>query len=225
MSWRVQCFAGLRELIGQSELVVELPPGTTAGDLKKYVELEYTALSGRMGAVRVAARFDFLEDSEALPEGEDLALIPPVSGGSPATETSDRIRLSSEVLEPARVLDLVRGPDAGGIASFIGTVRSVSRGRTVLHLEYEAFSGMALDRMRRIAEAAVQEFGCLRIAVFHRTGRVKVGEDAVVIAAAAAHRDQALRACRAVIEALKADVPIWKREFYEEGSSWVGWGS
>jgi molybdopterin synthase catalytic subunit/molybdopterin converting factor small subunit len=225
MQWRVQCFAGLRELIGRPEFLIDLPGGATAGDLKRAVEEQYPALTGRMGAVRVAAANDFLDDTQSLPDGTDLALIPPVSGGSDAARTTRLVTLSAEALDPARVCDLVRGSDAGAIATFIGTVRGTSKGRTVLHLEYEVYPAMALDRMERIARQALETTGALRVAVVHRTGRVPVGEDSVVIAAAAAHRDEAFAACRLVIEALKADVPIWKKEVYEKGEAWVGWGS
>lgn len=225
MQWRVQCFAGLRELIGRPEFMIDLPGGATAGDLKRAVEEGYPAVSGRMGAVRVAAANDFLDDTESLPDGADLALIPPVSGGSEVPDAAGWVRLSEEALDPAGVCDLVRGDDAGAIASFIGTVRGLSKGREVLHLEYEVYPAMALDRLERIVRQARETTGALRVAVVHRTGRVPVGEDSVVIAAAAAHRDEAFAACRLVIEALKADVPIWKKEVYETGEAWVGWGS
>ena len=122
-------------------------------------------------------------------------------------------------------MNAVRGPDAGAIVTFVGTVRSRSRGGEVLHLEYEAYPEMALDRLGRIARAARESTGALRVAVHHRTGRVAVGEDSVAIAVAAAHRAEAFAAARQVIEALKADVPIWKRECFADGAVWVGWGS
>ena len=219
----MQCFAGLRELIGVREFTVHLPDGATALDLKRHVEDEHPRLRNRMGAVRVAASLDFLKDDEPLPPGAELALIPPVSGGAPGHD--DTIRIVEDRLSLDAALSAVRGPDAGAVVTFIGTVRARSRGRDVVHLDYEVFQEMALERLHRIAREARLSSGALRIAVLHRTGRVPVGDDSVVIAVAAAHRDEGFKACRLVIEALKADVPIWKKEVYEEGESWVGWGS
>src|SRR5512140_835630 len=232
MQWRVQCFAGLKEMIGQPELVVDLPEGATAADLKARVEYDHPVLKGRLGAVRVAAGYDFLSDFDPLPPRGEVALIPPVSGGAPGVDAapadignpSPLVTLAPEPLSAGRARDLVAGPDAGAIVSFAGTVRGTSRGMNVLHLEYEAYRDMALERLGRIARNACAETGALRAAIHHRLGRVDVGEDSVVIAVAAAHRDEAFKACRAIIEALKADVPIWKKEFYEGGSTWVGWG-
>ena len=140
MQWRVQLFAGLRELVGRPEFLVELPEGATAGDLKRTIEDLHPVLKQRMGAVRVAAGFDFLGDYEPLPPGSDLALIPPVSGGSPAGESSGWVRLVPETLSLDEAIRIVRGPDAGAVVTFLGTVRGRSRGETVLHLEYEAYA-------------------------------------------------------------------------------------
>ena len=223
MKYRVQIFAALRDATGSPELEVELPEGATVRDLKARVERLVPSLAGRLGPVRVAADFEFLVEADPIPRGAELALIPPVSGG--ALESPIMIELCAEDLVPGKALEFVRGPDAGGLATFLGTVRRESRGRVVCHLDYEAYGGMAVDRLSRIAAQAIAEKGALRAAILHRVGRVDVGGDSVVIAVAAAHRAAAFDACRQVIEALKADVPIWKREVYEQGDAWVGWGS
>lgn len=233
MTAKIHCFAGLRDDVGGAMVELELPPGATVADLKRRLEALFPRLAGRLASVRVAADLEFLAEDGVVPEGAELALIPPVSGGSPAQADDDSplahraisVRLSGVPLEAGRVLDAVRGPDAGALITFLGTVRDGSRGRAVVALEYEAYEAMAVAWLERLAEAAREEHGALRVAVWHRTGRVPVGGDSVVIAVAAAHRGEAFAAARHVIEGLKADVPIWKREYYADGDVWVGWGS
>jgi molybdopterin synthase catalytic subunit/molybdopterin converting factor small subunit len=232
MTARLRCFAGLRDDLGSDIVEIEVPEGATVADLKRLLEARWPRLSGRLGSVRIAADFEFLDESATLPAGAELALIPPVSGGAPGADSESRaarpdvvVRLSAEPLDPARALDAVRGADAGALVTFHGTVRAGSRGKVVTALEYEAYEPMALAWLERLARAARRDHGALRVAVWHRTGRVPVGGDSVVIAVAAAHRAEAFAAGRHVIEGLKADVPIWKREFYDDGDVWVGWGS
>jgi molybdopterin synthase catalytic subunit len=132
--------------------------------------------------------------------------------------------LSEGPIDAAAVEAEVRGPDAGAVVVFSGTVRDESRGRRVVRLFYEAYGPMAEKRLAEIAEEARAKHGALRVAVRHRIGEVRVGEVSVVVAAAAAHRPQAFDACRAAIEALKATAPLWKKEHYEDGAEWVGQG-
>jgi MoaE-MoaD fusion protein len=225
---RVRCFAVLRERTGGPEMELDLPEGATVADLKAAVEARIPELAGRLGAVRVAADYAFLGDADPLPPGAELALIPPVSGGAPRPGEPDagpdRVRLSAEPLSLAEAVEAVHGPDAGAVVTFSGTVRNDSAGRRVRQLGYEAYGGMALEKLASIAARARSEQGALRVAVFHRTGVLEVGETAVVIAVAAAHRAEAFAACREIIEALKSDVPIWKKEVGEDGESWSGWG-
>jgi molybdopterin synthase catalytic subunit/molybdopterin converting factor small subunit len=231
MTVTLRCFAGLRDDLGSDTVEVDLPAGATVADLKRLLESRWPRLAGRLARVRVAADLEFLAETASLPAGAELALIPPVSGGAPEPQAMDTTRpdivarLSAEPLDATRLLDAVRGPDAGALVTFFGTVRAESRGRAVTALEYEAYEPMALAWLERLARAARAEHGALRVAVWHRVGRVPVGGDSVCIAVAAAHRAEAFAAARHVIEGLKADVPIWKREFYEDGDVWVGWGS
>lgn len=229
MTFRLRCFAALRDHAGAAEITIELPAGADVPTLKAALEARYPGLAGRLGSVRVAADFEFLAEDAPLPAGAELALIPPVSGGAPGPAESDARADTCVLTEAPLSLDaalaVVRGPDAGALVTFVGTVRAQSRGGAVKHLEYEVYAEMALDRLERIARAAREASGALRVAVHHRTGRVGVGEDSVVIAVAAAHRAAAFDAARRVIEALKADVPIWKRECFADGAVWVGWGS
>jgi len=131
------------------------------------------------------------------------------------------IKIVSEPLHPQEILESVQDPAAGAIDIFIGTTRNHSRGKSVLALEYEAYSPMALKMLYRIADEAKAKFGIAKISIVHRTGHLKIGESSVVIAVSSVHRREAFEACRFAIDALKTTVPIWKKEFFADGESWV----
>jgi molybdopterin synthase catalytic subunit len=160
---------------------------------------------------------EYVRREHELQEGDEVAVIPPVSGGS--------FRLSAAPLSLDAVVDEVRNERAGAIATFIGTTRVESRGRTVEHLDYEAYEGMAERVMAEIAGALKQRYDVCEIAIHHRTGRVDIGDASVVIAVSATHRQEALAACKDAIDTLKQQVPLWKKEVYEGGEEWIGRGS
>jgi len=153
----------------------------------------------------------------ALELGDEIALIPPVSGGA--------FLLSDEPLSLDAVVDEVRDEQAGAIATFTGTTRIASRGRTVTHLDYEAYEGMAERVMAEIAEGLQARYEFSAVAIHHRVGRVGIGETSVLIAVSAPHRQDALAACKDAIDELKERVPLWKKEVYEDGAEWIGRGS
>jgi MoaE-MoaD fusion protein len=152
-----------------------------------------------------------------LAEGDEVALIPPVSGGA--------FRLESGPLSLDVVVDEVRSDAAGAIATFVGTTRAHSRGHTVMHLDYEAYEEMAEQVMAEIAAELKERYDLVDVAIHHRTGRVEIGEASVVIAVSAPHRHDALAACKDAIDTLKERVPLWKKEVYEGGEEWIGRGS
>jgi molybdopterin synthase catalytic subunit len=208
----VRLFAGLRERAGVRDRVVELPDGARVGDVWGALDLgdEPTGLL-------FARNRSYADRGEALVDGDEVALIPPVSGGA--------YRLSDEPLVLDHAVREVARDDAGAIATFLGTTRATSRGRDVVRLEYEAYEGMAEAEMERIADELKRRYDLLDVAIHHRVGVVDVGETSVVIAVSAAHRGDALAACRDAIDTLKVTVPLWKKEVYVGGEEWIGQGS
>jgi MoaE-MoaD fusion protein len=206
----VRLFAGLRERAGWSRR--ELEGVERVGDVWAALDL-----GEEPGGLLYAVNKDYAERGQELADGDEVALIPPVSGGA--------FRLSPESLSLDAVVDEVRSNRAGAIATFVGTTRAQSRGRTVLHLDYEAYEEMAEQVMAQIAQELKARYDLCEIAIHHRTGRVDIGEASVVIAISAPHRQDALAACKDAIDTLKGRVPLWKKEFYEGGEEWIGRGS
>jgi molybdopterin synthase catalytic subunit/molybdopterin converting factor small subunit len=212
MQVTVKLFAGLRERAGFGERALELDDGARLADVWPAL-----ALGDEPGGLLYALNRDYADRDRPLEEGDEVALIPPVSGGA--------FRLSAEPLDPAAVVAEVADEHAGAIATFLGTVRVRSRDRTVLYLEYEAYEGMAEQVMEAIAAELHERYDVCGIAIHHRTGRVGIGEPSVAMAVSAAHRQEALAACKDAIHTLKERVPLWKKEVYEGGEEWIGRGS
>ena len=211
-------FAAARERAGLSTESLDLPDGATAAQALAAVCERHPALQALAGKLRVAVDQDFAPPDRKLRAGCEVALIPPVSGGSGVH------RLGPEPIALDAALHAVEGTDCGAVVSFTGTVRSSNHGQAVVRLEYEAYPEMALRVFGQIAGEARERWGA-RLAIHHRIGALQPGEVSLVIAAAAPHRADAFEACRHAIETLKKDAPIWKREFYPAVSSWVGLGS
>ena len=210
MKVTVRLFAGLRERAGWSRR--ELTGVARVGDV--WAKLE---LGDEPPGLLYAVNKEYAAGDRELSDGDEVAVIPPVSGGT--------VRLSEEPLSLDAAVDEVRTRAAGAIATFIGTTRVESRGRNVRHLDYEAYEGMAEQVMAAIAADLEQRYDILEIAIHHRTGRVDIGEASVVIAVSAKHRQDALAACKDAIDTLKEQVPLWKKEVYEGGEEWIGRGS
>jgi len=207
---RVRLFAGLRERAGWSER--ELDGVDRVADVWSALDL-----GEEPEGLLYAVNKEYAKGDRSLANGDEVALIPPVSGGA--------FRLSTEPLSLDAAVAEVRSDRAGAIATFTGTTRVQSRGHTVLHLDYEAYEEMAEQVMAQIAEDLKRRYDLCEIAIHHRTGRVDIGESSVVIAVSAPHRQDALAACKEAIDTLKGQVPLWKKEFYEGGEEWIGRGS
>jgi molybdopterin converting factor subunit 1 len=223
MTVRVLVFAGLRERLRQSHLDLDLPPGATVRDLLDALVAAHPALRELLPACRVAVDHTFVAADHVIRGGDEVAVIPPVSGGhGPVAE--DCFYLGPSPLSQARVVAAVERRTAGGVVTFIGKVREHSQGAVIHHLEYEAYEPMALRVMQQIAAGVEAEIPDARVAIHHRLGWLGIGELAVIVAAAAPHRAEAFDACRAAIDRLKRDVPIWKREVAVDGTTWFGQG-
>jgi molybdopterin synthase catalytic subunit len=196
--------------MGENEL--ELPEGARARDVWELLEL-----GSEPPGLAYAVNRQYVDPDHGLEDGDELAIIPPVSGGD--------FRLVEGPLDVPAVLAQVQKPEAGAIASFVGTVRATSRDRSVVHLEYEAYEGMAEEVMEQLAAALKVKYDLCEVAIAHRVGRVGIGEASVAIAISAPHRQDALAACTEAIDTLKNTVPLWKKEVYEGGEEWIGRGS
>ena len=212
MKVRVRLFAGLRERAGTAERDLELPEGALVEDV--WAPL---GLGAEPAGLAYAVNRTYVERCRPLTEGDEVAIIPPVSGGD--------FRLTEEPIDVGAVVAETADPGAGAIATFLGTTRARSRGRTVRYLEYEAYGGMAEAEMARIAEELARKHQLTKVAITHRIGRVEIGEMSVAIAISAPHRGAALAACKEAIDTLKETVPLWKKEVYEGGEEWIGRGS
>jgi MoaE-MoaD fusion protein len=206
---RVRLFAGLRERAGWGEREVE---ASSVADVWPAL-----GLGDEPDGLLYAVNREYAERERALAEGDEVALIPPVSGGA--------FQLVAGPVDLGAVIAEVADEQAGAIATFQGTVRRQSRGREVIALEYEAYGGMAEKVMTEIADGVKKRYELCEVAVAHRVGRCEVGEVSVAIAVSAPHRQDALSACRDVIDELKERVPLWKKELYKGGEEWIGRGS
>jgi molybdopterin synthase catalytic subunit len=208
----VRLFAGLRERAGWSRRELELGEGSRVADVWPLLDLGEEP-SGLLYAVD----HEYADRDRELVSGDEVALIPPVSGGA--------FRLTDRPIDPNAVVEEVADDRAGAIATFVGTTRDRSRGRTVHYLDYEAYGGMAEKVMAELADELKAKHDLCAVAITHRVGRVEIGEISVAIAVSAPHRAAALAACAEAIDTLKETVPLWKKEVYEGGEEWIGQGS
>ena len=206
----VRLFAGLRERAGFSRR--ELDAVTRVADVWRALDL-----GDEPPGLLYAVNREYADRDRELADGDEVGIIPPVSGGA--------FRLSAEPLSLDTAVAEVADERAGAIATFLGTTRIESRGRSVLHLDYEAYEGMAEQVMAEIAADLERRYDLCGVAIHHRIGRVGIGETSVVIAVSAPHRGDALAACKHAIDTLKGQVPLWKKEVYEGGEEWIGRGS
>ena len=235
MQLSVRLFAALRERAGTDELRLDgLPDGATVADLKRELLARFPELRS-LDHVRAAVGNAYVDEASTLREGDEVALIPPVSGGSGEGLEAGVFEISAEPLDVGAAMARVGHASCGAICTFTGTTRDRNRAKDVEHLDYEAFHEMAGAEMARIFAECAERFGpasgradgdgrerALRMLCLHRTGRVDVGEPSVVIAVASPHRDAAFAAARFLIDELKKRVPLWKKEHYRDGHDWIG---
>jgi len=214
---KVRYFAIIRELLGRSLEDRLVADGTTAGGLFDDLAAQHPRLDRLRPVTMLMVNQAYVTSDHLLHDGDEVALIPPVSGGEMGP-----FRVQSEPLNPRDVEAGVADPSAGAIVTFVGTVRNHGRGRQVVQLEYEAYAPAAEAMLRQIGDEIRERWGPVRVSIVHRVGSLSVGEASVVICVASAHRDAAFDASRYAIERIKEIVPIWKKEHYGDGAVWVG---
>lgn len=223
---RVLYFALLRERLRRTEETLALPEGSKVREAVALLAQQNEVIAGIEKSLLLAVNQTLVPADFPLSDGDELALLPPVAGGSEAVadsaSPSPRCRISRDPLDPAEALAAVRGPGQGGVVLFIGLVRDHNQGKQVVRLDYEAFDSMAVRSLTTICSEIEASVSGSRVAVIHRVGSLAIGDLAVLVAASAPHRAEAFTACRQAIERLKVEVPIWKKEFSADGAEWLG---
>ena len=229
MQVRVIPFGMLKDWMGSSAKSVELPEGASVGDLLG--RLGAGAPSEALKGIAVSVNAEYAAPTHVLREGDEVGLLPPVSGGGPEaaqattgpveTREYEFTALTREPFDTQALIAAARRPEDGAVVVFDGIVRDNSRGRRTLHLDYEAYEEMAAKQLRSLASGARSRFGVRHVTIVHRLGRLHIGETSVLIVVASAHRAQAFDACRWAIDTLKKTVPIWKKETFADGAVWA----
>jgi molybdopterin converting factor subunit 1 len=221
MHVRVLFFGVLKDLLSSSGETVTLPEGATVAQLME--QLRHSAESAGhpvWSALAVAVNREYTAASAVLHEGDEVALLPPVSGGADVAAVAPIVALTRERIDRDRLVAALQQPGDGAVVVFDGTVRDNTRGRKTLYLDYEAYEEMALDQMQKLAREAAERFAIDRVGVVHRLGRLEIGESSIVIVVTSAHRAAAFDACRWLIDTLKRTVPVWKKEHFADGAVW-----
>ena len=214
----LKLFGSLRDAIGESSREVELESGSRVRDLRTWLAARSKLVDQLGGRLAASVNLEIADPERVLRDGDEVAFLPPVGGGDGKVK---RCTISERALDEAEVARRVEGPDAGGVVTFVGRVRDQARGHVIEHLVYEAYPAMAEREMEKIADEAAERWPGTRVAIANRVGRLEIGDAAVVVVAASAHRDEAFLACRFAIDTLKVRVPIWKREVATDGAYWV----
>ncbi len=233
MKISVRAFASYREAIGAQSIQLDLPVGSTPHQAWERLLTQYPRLLSLPKPHAFAINEEYVQESYALRERDELVLIPPVSGGAPkptrptqSTQPPESASVWTELVQKAidvnALLKKVSHPQAGAVVVFLGTVRDNSRARCVKFLEYEAYKPMALKEMSRVVEEARRRWPLLSIAIVHRLGHLEIGDISVAIAVSSEHRKEAFEAGRYAIDTLKQTVPIWKKEVWDAGEAWIG---
>ena len=225
MRVRVLFFGQLKEIVGRAEDSVELAEGARIEDLFARYHRDFPRLAGLRGSLVASVNQEFAGWQASLRSGDEVAFLPPVSGGEAgnvATAASEDVfELVRAPIAREEIVARLKAPEDGAVVVFDGTVRNHSGGRRTLYLDYEAYEPMALKKMREIGAEIRGRFPIHRIAMVHRLGRLEIGETSVLIAVSSPHRRAAFDACRHAIDTLKRNVPIWKKEYFADGAVWA----
>ena len=221
MKIRVLFFGFARDVTGVTEEQIDFQSGPEVGDVRREYEARFPRLASMSDSLRVAVNEEFRERSWRLRDGDEVAFIPPVSGGEDAGSPQDFCCLTRDPIPSPQLAEDLKAPEDGAAVVFEGIVRNHLGGRRTLYLEYEAYESMAVKKMTEIADEARARFRIDRIGIIHRMGRIEIGETSVAVIVTAEHRGAAFDACRYLIDRLKQVVPIWKKEFFEDGFVWA----
>jgi len=217
MKVNVLFFGVTHDVTGCAQEQVELPEGESLEGLRRRYEARFPRFQAMGGSLLLAVNQEFAQASTPLRDGDEVAFMPPVSGGA----GSDFFRITREPILAAELARPLRAAEDGAVVIFEGFVRNHSRGRATLYLEYEAYEPMAIAKMQELGAEAKQKFAIDGIGMIHRLGRLEIGETSVAIIVTAAHRGPAFDACRYAIDRLKQIVPIWKKEYFADGAVWA----
>ena len=216
---KVLFFGVLKDMVGKAEEWLEVAPGTTLGSLFASYSQRYETLQGKRPSILFARNQEFATPDTALCENDEVAFLPPVSGGS--GRDGHIFEIVRQPIDTRGVVERLQRPEDGAVVTFEGVVRNNTKGRPTTHLEYECYEGMAQEQMARIGLEIASQFAVGRIGMVHRLGRLEIGEASVVVVATAPHRKAAFEAALEGINRLKREVPIWKKEFFADGAVWV----
>jgi MoaE-MoaD fusion protein len=219
-------FGVLKDLVGRSAETVDLPEGAVVREVLSYYARHVSGFEAMMASLAISVNREYSGAERLLHEGDEVGLLPPVSGGSAdggevRNEVHGEVRIVRDPINTEAVAARLKQPEDGAAVIFEGVVRNNTRGRRTLYLDYEAYEAMALTQMESLAREARQRFAVRGTSIVHRLGRLELGETSVLIVVAAAHRGAAFDACRWIIDTLKKTVPIWKKEYFEDGAVWA----
>lgn len=222
MRVRVLFFGVLKDLVGCSSEFLDLPAGAAVKDVLAHYGSKIPRLNGSLPSLAVAVNQQYADFAAVLNPDDEVALLPPVSGGSePAASPSSHCTIQRDPIDTQSVLNRLKHGEDGAAVVFEGIVRNHSRGRKTLYLDYEAYEAMAVRQLKEMANRALQQFQVRDVRIVHRLGRLQIGEISVLIVVVSAHRAAAFDACRWLIDTLKRTVPIWKKEHFEDGAVWA----
>src|SRR5256885_7752761 len=223
MQVRVLFFGVLRDLAGKSNDSLQLPDGGSVRDVIAQYESQIPRLKDSLSSIALAVNQQYASPETKLKDNDEVALLPPVSGGATGERPAERRRASitREPIQTQQILESVKHGEDGAALVFEGIVRNQTRGRKTLYLDYEAYEQMALEQLEALAREALGNYKIRDVAIVHRLGRLQIGETSVLIAVASAHRSAAFDACRWLIDTLKRRVSIWKKEYFEDGAAWA----